>query len=92
MKPLVPHSIPDDILDIELKNITEALDILKEDMNRARTDQFQYIKSFTAMIHLNEAAESINVKKYDLQKVKIVLHSTLDRVFKIEYDVSYDFA
>lgn len=88
MKVLPPHSIPEDIIEIEFNDDTVKFDALREFVSR--TNETSYIKSVTGMILLCEAKEYNRLKKFDQQKVQMVLYSNDERVFKIKIDVGFD--
>lgn len=50
----------------------------------AATDELSYLALNTALIHLEEAANSRKVQIYDLKNIQLKLHSRIDKIFEIE--------
>lgn len=89
MKELLTYEIPDDIRSIEFDNNTEKLDYLKSVVQEARTKESSYIDAFTAMIQLEEAANSKFMKKFDIEDVRPDLCSRENQIFRIRFDVNF---
>lgn len=81
------YDIPINIRELEFENDTSSAGIYKEIKQKIRSDEASYISLMTAMIHMEEAANSKGVKKYDLHNIRFTLHSFIDRLFKVKYDV-----
>lgn len=89
MKDLLTYEIPDDIRSIEFDNNTEKLNYLKSVVQEARTKEISYIDAFTAMIQLEEAANSKFMKKFDIEDVRLDLCSRENQIFRIRFDVNF---
>lgn len=88
MKQLVTHGIPDDIRSIEFYNDSKKLEYFKYVVQRARNDENSYITAFTAMIHLEEAANSKFLQSFDLENIQLNLYSMEDQIFRIHLEVN----
>lgn len=88
MKQLATYGIPNRIRSIEFDNNTENLEYYKSVVQRIRLEECAYIEAFTAMIQLEETANSKRLAQYDLYNVKLDMYSDTDQIFQIQYDVS----
>lgn len=84
-----PYDIPYDIRNLESGTDKKKMQSLEEMVGLARSDEESYLSLRTSMVYLEEANESSHLSKYNLENVRLTLHSQKDKVFRIEYDVSY---
>lgn len=72
MKPLKPHTVPRDILDIELKNDMNKYDSIEQIVKQSRTDGEKYVKALKSMIKYYDITEEkiFNTRSsYSLSKI-----------------------
>lgn len=84
MKKLEAFEIPDEIRDIEFHNDTTKFKYFNEILQKARTEENHYVAAFTAMIQMDEAANSKHVEKLDFKNVPLFLCSRIEQKFYIE--------
>lgn len=60
----------------------------KNIVQKARIEENSYIEAFTAMVHMDEAANSKQLEKFDLENIQIELYSRTDEIFSIRFDVN----
>lgn len=89
MEDLMMFEIPESIRNIECYEEQTKLDDLKRTVQEARDSENAYVEAFTAMIQLEEAAASKHLQMFDLESVKLELHSRKDQVFRLKFDVSF---
>lgn len=82
------YEIPNDIRSIELDNNKTKFDYFKSIVKEARNQENCYIAAFTAMIQMEEAANSKLLTAFDLENVQMNLHSLEDQIFQIRFDVN----
>lgn len=89
MAKLKPYNISDDAKRIDEMRLDSAeFEMIKERMlNETRRSSVHYTANFTLLLHLEELANSAKVREHNLECVVLKLHSSVDRVFKIEIDV-----
>lgn len=88
MEKLKPYNISDDAEKIAVMRFDSAeFEMLKNRMNETRRSSVNYTANFTLLLHLEELANSAKVQNYNLECVVLKLHSSVDRVFRIEYEV-----
>lgn len=91
MSQLKSYVIPNDIKEIaSLKIESQDFQKYKEQMNSSRSKSMLYIQALTSLLHLEELANSKRVQEFNLENVQLKLHSSVDRVFKINYEVGKD--
>lgn len=91
MSQLKSYVIPNDIKEIaSLKIESQDFQKYKEQMNSSRSKSMLYIQALTSLLHLEELANSKRVQEFNLDNVKLKLHSSVDCVFKINYEVGED--
>lgn len=88
MEDLIMFEIPEYIRNIEYNDEQTELDDLKNLVQDARVEENAYVAAFLAMIQLEEAASSKHLQMFDLEAVKLDLHSRKDEIFKLKFDVS----
>lgn len=88
MKQLATYEIDQDIRSIEFNNNVEKFQYFEDIAQKARTEENAYFQAFTAMIQMEEAANSKRLIQFDLEYVKLDMYSRADQVFRIQYDVS----
>lgn len=72
--PLEDYTIPLDIIDLENGDISK-LDSIIEKFANARISPSAYIQKFTALIHMEEAANTKHLETFKLKNVQIASHS-----------------
>lgn len=85
MTKLKIYEIPEFIREIEFDDNRSNLVSIEQMTEKAGTDESSYIALNTALIHLEEAANSRKVQMYDLKKIQLKLLSRIDEIFEIEY-------
>lgn len=88
MQPLYEYSVPETIRKMELSGDVSGLEYYKDLVYHARVDKEMYFAAFTALLHMEEMAETKHIATYDLESVKLKIHSAIDQTFKIEFNVS----
>lgn len=86
MKQLSTYEIRDDIRAIEFNNHTTKLDYYESFVQKARVDENSYMEAFTGMIQFEEAANSRFLESFDLENVRVDLHSHQDQIFRIRVE------
>lgn len=78
MEELTGYDIPEYIWEVE-QGDAFAIDELEKIMDKAQDDENSYFEATTAMIHLEEAANSISARDFNFltsnNQIKIVSHS-----------------
>lgn len=90
MNALMPYFVPVEILRIKQHPFgiySPPSEELMEGMARRRTDESIYIKAFTEMIHLEEAAQSAFLTHFNQQNMKFE-YTGDGREFRIKIEVS----
>lgn len=82
------YEIPDDIRSIEFDNDSTKLEYFKSIIQKARTQENSYIEAFTAMIQMEEVANSMSLRTFVIENVQLDLHSREDQIFRIRFDVN----
>lgn len=88
MEGFKPYEIPSNIQKLEFNKETSFLSDFEALGQKCRQDEISYNAAFTAMIQMEEAANSRGLRDYNLENVEIILHSHADHAFKIRYNVS----
>lgn len=86
MDALPMHEIPFEILDLE-NGVVKIFDHYKGLIQKARSNEADYILAFTTLINMEEAADSKRVQILNLKNVQMLLQSQPDKIFKVEYSV-----
>lgn len=84
MANLEVYGIPEYVWEIEFDNNQTNLDRIEQMARDAATDELSYLALNTALIHLEEAANSRKVQIYDLKNIQLKLHSRIDKIFELE--------
>lgn len=82
------HEIPMNIQELEFKKNTSCMKDFRSLIQKMRDDEESYTDAFSALIYMEEAANSTSVTKFNLEKVHIEIISRIDHKIKIKYDVS----
>lgn len=85
MSPLKTYEVPHDVFSLENDGNGETK--FEEVIGKMRLDEESYIAAFTALIHMEEAAESKRIKILRLSKAKFTLHSQLESIFSTPFHV-----
>lgn len=85
MAQLEEYEIPPDILDLEFNDNHSRLKSIQENFHESRTSLDAYIGKFSALIHMEEAANSKHLAGFDLKNVQLSLHSHPDKMFKFSH-------
>lgn len=88
MEDLVMVEIPESIRNIVCGDEQTKFDDLMNKVQEARVNENAYVAAFSAMIQLEEAETSKHLQMFDLEAVKLDLHSRKDQIFKLKFDVS----
>lgn len=88
MQKLKPYDIPDDIQAIEVETDAAKFKMLESLIPVSRSNEASYIKLLSAMLHLEEVANSGRVRKFNLQNIQLIYESRDDKIFAIELNVS----
>lgn len=88
MLELKPYDIPDDIQDIEFEADAAKFEMLESLIPESRSNEANYIKLLSAMVHLEDAANSGRVRRFNLRNIQLIYESQNDNIFAIELDVS----
>lgn len=86
MSNLNPNVIPTDIKNLET-GLSRNINKFKDLVEKSRYDKYSYYEALTAMLYMEEAANSSHVWKMDLKCVELMLHSTASRIYKVKHDV-----
>lgn len=81
------YEIPDNIRNIEFGADISKFNDLKKMIPESQSTESTYFEILSAMVFLEEAAHSRRVQKFDLENVRLQLHSRQRKMFAIEYDV-----
>lgn len=84
-QPMGRYVIPDKIFQIETGKDVSHLSKINELVNKSGSNRSAYIQAYTAFLHLEEAAEVLQIKKYE-QTVRLSYCNS--RIFRIKKDVS----
>lgn len=85
MSRLDEYAIPPIIQNLEFNGDKSSLSCFEEKIRETRTNQKAYIDAFTALIHMEEAANSTHLTAYDFKYVEIELHSRISKLFKVNH-------
>lgn len=91
MEKLKSFEIPEDIQRIEYDEDDAKFESLLSVLTQFRSDEATYLKLSTAMIHLEDAADSQSLRKFDLKSVEMVPYSQAINIMNIKYEVSLIF-
>lgn len=83
---LKPYIIPRDIKNLESR-LCRNVSCYEDLVEKSRCDKSAYFSAFTAMILMEEAANSSQIWKLDLENVQLILHSTANHIYKVEHNV-----
>lgn len=81
------YTIPTRIRDLEIDGALSDLIYYKDIYQMIRTDASSYFDFFKSLLYMEEMAESKHVAQYDLEVVRLKVHSAIDQTFKIEFNV-----
>lgn len=85
MSPLKAYDVPDDVISLEEYGIGEME--FEKIVEKMRLDEESYITACTALIHMEEAAESKRINILGVAKVKFTLDSRLQSIFSTPFHV-----
>lgn len=85
MTQLEPYEIPTNIKDLEFEDDASKITAIARNFHNAQTDSMAYIEKFTALIHMEEAANSKHLATFDLKNVQISLHSRPQQTYKVAH-------
>lgn len=85
MESTKPYDIPDEIRAIEFDEDSSNFLALKNMIPESRYCESKYIQLLSAMVYLEEAANSRRVQNFNLENVQLTLHSNRDGIFTTEY-------
>lgn len=88
MQKIKSYDIPEEIRKIESGTDSLKLKYYKNLVSESRNKATAYKELLSAMIYLEEAANSVRVQKFDLKNVQLLLHSRKDNIFTTNYDDS----
>lgn len=84
MKPLKMYTIPANICAIQFNGDRSEFERLQSLLSKFRKREADYLELFTAMIHLEEAANSQHIQKFNMKSVNLTLLSPDKPIFKVE--------
>lgn len=65
------------------------LDEFNRLISQSRVDEQLYTKTYETLLYMEEEANSKIIRRFDLQKIEVKLHSNVDNVYKIDYKVCF---
>lgn len=80
------YDLPDHIKKIENKTDMSYLAIIEEMIQHSALYSDKYVSAYMALLHLEEAAETMNIERYNQSSLKIH-YSGVGRTFQIKIDV-----
>lgn len=91
MERLQEHTVPQQIFKAEMDEDSECLNTISRMIKDSSTDRYRYTEAYTALLHLEEAAEVLCMRKYNKKCLKLS-YAGFGTIFKIEIDVSFLFS
>lgn len=88
MQQLKTYEIPEDIQRIEYDHDEAKFEGLHNVLTQFRSDEATDLQLSTAMIHLEEAADSQSLRKFDLRSIEMAPYSQAINIMIITYEVS----
>lgn len=85
MVALKPYDVPADILNVEMGENDTFLEAMKG-MAQTRSNQTDYVKAYSTMIYLEEAAQSLGLLEFNQTSLR--LSRDAGHMFLIKNDVS----
>lgn len=84
---LESYEIPFKIQDLEYRNKREYFNDYAGAIDEVRTCDRAYDIVFTFLLHMEEAASSTSVRKFNLNSVRPQMHSYHGYIFKVKFQV-----
>lgn len=87
IEPLEAYDLPRKIIRIENEGDKSYFNVLDELMKNSATNASQYVEAYTSLLNLEEAAETLDLERYDQKSLQLV-YSNSGKKFQIRKDVS----
>lgn len=87
MANLKTYEIPIDIQELEFYENTSKIRYFDTLVKQSRSDQQSYTSAFTALIHMEEAANSTTARSFNLYSIKMKIKNAVGNLFKIDRNV-----